>query len=82
MSPELMVKIFQEDTDLQKNTSQQAQAQNHQNPAVISVNEVLGSDDEIRQRDDDDELTEASSESEDEFDCEKPTTSQHLEGSM
>uniref|UniRef100_A0A915EIK7 Uncharacterized protein n=1 Tax=Ditylenchus dipsaci TaxID=166011 RepID=A0A915EIK7_9BILA len=80
MSSELMLKIFQEDAEVQpKVTSTQSQAQNQHHPAVISVNEVLGSDDETRQRDDEDEDTEVSSDSDNDMDSERPTTSRATE---
>lgn len=53
MSGELMRTIFHEDADVQQKTAAEvrsAEAQDQQRTAVISVNDVLGSDDETRQR--------------------------------
>lgn len=76
MSSELMLKIFQEDTDVKLrnaiNTTQQLPPQASSSTSsqsfqpVISVNDLFGSDEEKnRQRDEEDELTENSTDFED-----------------
>lgn len=71
MSSELMMKIFQEDTDVKlrntMNNQQPQQAPSSQSlQPIISVNDLFGSDEEKnRQRDDEDELTENSTDFDD-----------------
>lgn len=69
MSSELMLKIFQEDADVKLrntiNTQQQATSSQSLQP-IISVNDLFGSDEEKNCQRDEDELTENSTDFEDE----------------